>query len=97
MLLQKEIDYRQEKNSFHLFEIKVKKVTVQVQGDRLNIVVCCWYLVKSDLSCVHVCRSVHWTSRFLQGTRKTGHVELVTLYVRHKAGSFKKETVKFLF
>ena len=30
-----------------------------------------WYLVKSDFSSVHVFRSVHWTSHFLKGTRKT--------------------------
>ena len=29
------------------------------------------YLVKSDLSSVHVYSSVHWTSHFFQGTRKT--------------------------
>ena len=30
-----------------------------------------WYLVKSDLSSVQVCSSVHWTSHFLQDARKT--------------------------
>ena len=33
--------------------------------------VCFCYLVKSDLSCVHVFRSLHLTSYFLHGTRKT--------------------------
>ena len=29
------------------------------------------YLVKSDLSSVHVYYSIHWTSYFLEGTKKT--------------------------
>ena len=38
--------------------------------------VCFWYLVKSDLSCVRVYSRVHWTSQYLQGARKHGHVYL---------------------
>ena len=30
-----------------------------VQSDQLNMAVRFWYLVESDLSCVHVYRSVH--------------------------------------
>ena len=30
-----------------------------VQGDQLNMSVCFWYLVKSDLSSVHLYNSVH--------------------------------------
>ena len=32
--------------------------------------VCLLYIVKSDLSSVHYCTRGHWTSNFLQGTRK---------------------------
>ena len=39
-----------------------------MQGDHLNMAVCFWYPVKSDLSYVHVYNSVR-TSHFLQGTR----------------------------
>ena len=39
--------------------------------DQLNMAVYFWYLVKSDLSSVHVYSSAYWTSHFLQGTRKT--------------------------
>ena len=44
-----------------------------VQGDQLNMAVCFSHLVSgtSDLPNVHVYSSVHWTSHFLQGTRKT--------------------------
>ena len=55
-----------------------------------------WYLVKSDMSSVRVYCSIHWTSHFLQGTRKTlpclsGRVvqdtrifKLVRLFYGHK-------------
>ena len=44
---------------------------LNVQGDQINMVVLFWYLVKSDLSSVPICStSLHWTSHFLQGTRK---------------------------
>ena len=39
-----------------------------LQGRQLYMDVCFWYLVKSDLSCVRMFSSVHWTSHFLQGT-----------------------------
>ena len=42
-----------------------------LQGDQLNMAVCFWYLVKSDLSSVHYSTRVHWKSHFLQGSRKT--------------------------
>ena len=42
-----------------------------LQDDQLNMALCSWYLVKSDLSGVHVYSSVNWTRHFLQGTRKT--------------------------
>ena len=42
-----------------------------IQGDQLNMAACFWYLVKSDFSSVHMYNSVHWTSHFLKGTRKT--------------------------
>ena len=42
-----------------------------LQCDQLYMAVCFWYPVKSDLSSVHVFRSVYWTSHFLQGTRET--------------------------
>ena len=44
---------------------------VKVQGDQLHMDLFIWYLVKSDLSNVRYCTRVHWTSYFLQGTRKT--------------------------
>ena len=44
---------------------------VNIQGDRLNMAVCSLYLVKHDLSSVHVYSTLHWTGYFLQGTRKT--------------------------
>ena len=43
----------------------------EIQGDQLNMAVCFWYLVKIVFSSVHVNISVHWTSHFLKGTRKT--------------------------
>ena len=56
---------------------------INIQGDQLNIAVFFWYLWKKTcpISSVHVYYSIHWTSKFLQGTRKTGHVELVTLFI----------------
>ena len=33
-----------------------------LQGDQLNMAVCFWYLVNSDLSSVRFCTRVHWTS-----------------------------------
>ena len=41
----------------------------EIQGDQLDIVVCFWYLVKSDQYTHRT--HVHWTSRFLQGSRNT--------------------------
>ena len=32
---------------------------VKLQGDQLSIAVSFWHLVKSDMTCVHVYRSVH--------------------------------------
>ena len=43
----------------------------KIQGDQLKMTVFLCYLVKSDLSSVHVNSSVHWSSHFSQGTRKT--------------------------
>ena len=43
-----------------------------IQGDQLNMTVFFWYLVIGDLSGVRFCTRIHWTSHFLQGTRKTG-------------------------
>ena len=42
-----------------------------VQPDQMNMAVFFWHLVKSDLSSVHSCTCVHWTSHFLQGIRNT--------------------------
>ena len=48
--------------------------TIQVQGDQLNIAGCFCYLVKRDMSSVHVYCVQYCTldSLFVQGTRKTG-------------------------
>ena len=43
----------------------------KVQGDQLNMAVCFWCLVKSNLSCVRVYSSRNWTSYFFQGSRNT--------------------------
>ena len=43
-----------------------------VQGEKLNMAVFFWYLVKSDLPSVNFYTGVHLKSRFLQGTRKKG-------------------------
>ena len=48
----------------------VRRMYSLYQGDQLNMAVCLWYLVKSNLSKLHVHCSVHWTNHFLQGTRK---------------------------
>ena len=40
-----------------------------VQDDKLNIAVCFWYLIKSDLSSIRLCARVHWTCHIF-GTRK---------------------------
>ena len=40
-----------------------------IQPDQMAVFF--WYLVKSDLSIVRYCTHIHWTSHFLQGTRKT--------------------------
>ena len=45
--------------------------TERIQGDKLNMVVLFSYLGKSDLYIVHLYSTVHWTSHFLQGIRKT--------------------------
>ena len=52
------------KNS-HLCKTFNQKVFI-MQGDQLHMVVCFWYLVKCDFY-----GSVHWTSHFLQSSRKT--------------------------
>ena len=44
--------------------------TGNVQCDQLNMAVFFLDLGKNDLSSVHVYSSVHWTSHFIQGTRK---------------------------
>ena len=54
-----------------------------VQGDQLNMVVCFWHLVKSDLWSVQLLySSVHWTSNFLQGTTKTCFVRSGCIKIR---------------
>ena len=45
-----------------------------IQGYQLNMVVFFWYLVKSDLSKVHVYGNVQWISHFLKVPEKHGHV-----------------------
>ena len=45
------------------------KDTIQI--DQLYMVVCFWYLVKSDLSNVRYCTVPYTESNFLQGTRNT--------------------------
>ena len=40
-------------------------------GDQLNMAVCFWYFVKSDMTGVRYCTRVHWTSHYIQGTRNT--------------------------
>ena len=42
-----------------------------IQHDQINMAGFFWYLIKNDLSGVGYCTGVHWTSNFLQGTRKT--------------------------
>ena len=39
--------------------------------DQLNLDVYFWYLVKIDMSSVYVYISVHWTTQFIQDTRKS--------------------------
>ena len=51
---------------------------IQVQGVQLNMVVFFWYLGNCDLFSVHVYSSVHWTSQFVQGTRKSRQFLTVT-------------------
>ena len=51
------------------------------QSDQLNMTVFFWYLVRRDLSSVHVNSSVNWTSLFYMVQEKHGHVYLVTLYI----------------
>ena len=51
---------------------------LNIQGDQLYMAVCFWYLVG-------VYSILHWTSHFLQGSRKHGHVYLVRLYVKQTA------------
>ena len=62
------------------------RLWLDIQGDQLNIVVFFYHSVKSDLFSVRYRSYAHWTSYFLQGTRKTrpcstGH-PVVTL-LRH--------------
>ena len=54
--------------------------------------VCFWHLVKSDLSSVHYCTPVHWTSHFLQGTGNT-----LPFITGHPAWSFKLKIRKMLY
>ena len=42
----------------------------KVQGDQLNMAVFFWYLVERDFFSKRYFICVHWTSHFLQGTRK---------------------------
>ena len=57
----------------------------QIQGDQLNMAVFFWYLVKGDLSCVHVYRLQNRTLDKSLCTRyqKKDHVYHVSLYVAH--------------
>ena len=43
---------------------------IYVQCTLYMLTVYFWYLVKSDLSSVHMYSSINWTSHFLKGTRK---------------------------
>ena len=53
----------------------------QVQGDtgQLNMAVGFWYLVKIDLSSVHVYSFLLWTGHFYKVSEKHVHVYLVRL------------------
>ena len=42
-----------------------------LEGHQFNMAVFFWYFEKSDLSSVHYCTRVHWTSHFVQGTKNT--------------------------
>ena len=63
-------------------------VWCNIQGGQLNMALCFWYLVKSDLSnvqCTHGYRSVHWTldkSLFKSYLKTYSYVLLVTLYMQ---------------
>ena len=50
--------------------------TPQLQGDQLNMAVCFWYFVKSDLSSEHVYSKVAYTGQvtFDKVPEKHGHV-----------------------
>ena len=61
--------YANEKISGFITQYAIK--CLFIQGDQLNMILCFWYLLKSDLYSVHVYSIVHCTSHFLQGTRKT--------------------------
>ena len=65
----------------HKSFVRFFTASLTILGDQMNIAVLFWYLAKSVLSSVHVYGDVHWTGHFLQGTRKTDHVYLVTLYL----------------
>ena len=53
-----------------------------IQGDQLNMTVCLWYLVKSDLCSVRYHNRLHWTGVTCYKVPEThGHVQLVTLHL----------------
>ena len=52
-----------------------------IQGDQLNMALFYWYLVKIQLSSVHVYSSLHRTSHILKVPEKHGHFLLVNIYV----------------
>ena len=58
--------------------ITLLRLIAILQGDQLNMDVIFWYLGKSYLLSAHMNSGVHWTSHFIEGTRKilpclTGH------------------------
>ena len=56
----------EQKKAFDLVLYNLQYSIVHAQCDPLNMAVCFWYFIKSVLY-----RRLHWTSHFLQGTRKT--------------------------
>ena len=64
----KEIKEKSHCGMFFTLDYPLKYI-IKIHSEQINMAVFFWYLVKSDM-----CRRVHWTSHYLQGPEKQGHV-----------------------
>ena len=67
-------DYPAYIDNVALHSFPTNETRVELQGDQFNMAMFFLYLVKSDLSSVHVYISIHWTRNFYKVPEKHGYV-----------------------